>query len=158
MCLPFLAFFFCQLVFPGLKIFYFAPFMATVIYRCSYITALWMALAVGLIVDVFISHPFFGMHAFAYSLAGALLYKLRHHFFSDRWSTFVLMTFCFSLLATLFLWVFSFSLGGLQPMSFGVWWSDFVMMPLVDAAFGVVCFLLPQLWSHRRKIRAPCSG
>ena len=137
-------------LFPTLKLFYFAPYMATVCYRYGYIPSLWIACSVGLLVDLFTAHPLFGVHAFVYTVVTAFLYKQQHLFFADSKGSFFLLTFLFSTLTTALLWAFFFFLEGRASLSLKILWSDFIVMPLVDSFYGLLLFSFPQLLKNKK--------
>lgn len=152
----FLLFFSFYLFMPGLKLLYFSPFMAMVLYRTTYKTALWVALACGFVMDIFMSHPIFGIYAFAYSSACALLFKLRHHFFSDRWSTYWLMTFLFSLFVTATTWALCRNLSHPSAFTFEFFAMDLFVFSALDATFGTFISLASQIAFRRKKLLSPC--
>ncbi|MBA3958583.1 MAG: mreD [Parachlamydiaceae bacterium] len=136
---------------PTWPLMFFAPFLIILFYQKSYIACLWASLTAGLVLDLMSSQTHFGLYATSYVATAALLYKQRYNFFADRISTLPLMTFFFSVLATLLqialIYAFEQKAGGIS------WhWllTDLVAMPLLDAGFGFFFFVLPLLLFGRR--------
>jgi len=131
---------------PNLRLFYFAPFVVTLLYQKPLTGALWPALGCGLILDLLASGERFGINATLYALSAAALFPLRRHFFADSLSTLPLMTFFFSLLVTTGHLLLTKKL----PLTFNWFLSDMLLMPLADAAYAFCCFTLPWLLLGKR--------
>ena len=155
MPLLFFGFFAFFILCPDLKLFYFVPLMSIILYRYSFLAILWAAFGLGLISDVFMSNSFFGIQAGTYCLVAAMLYKLRHRFFADSWSTFILMTFLFSFLTSFFLLIFSIALKGPISFSFELFWIDFILMAFLDVFYGILFFMVPFILLRRKKWTCP---
>lgn len=129
--------------FPYLRLQYFVPFLIILIYQKSLIRSLWGSLGCGLFLDLLSVQGHLGLHALTFTACTAILYRQRRHFFADSPSTLPLMTFFYATLATvielLLLSIFE------QPphlSKLGVV-TDLIVMPIGDALFGFVLFILP---------------
>lgn len=145
--------------YPGLKLYFFAPFLIITYYQLNQMKALWLSLACGTIVDCLSVNPFFGLHACVYFLSTFSLYSQKKHFYAYRMSTLPLMTALFSITATL-LFLFSASvLEGRELLSVVLIYTDLILMPGIDGVYAWICFALPlqlvgELRRQRRKRRA----
>ncbi|WP_166158657.1 MULTISPECIES: hypothetical protein [unclassified Neochlamydia] len=81
-----------------------------------------------------------------------MIYPQKRHFFADHLSTLPIMTFLFSFTITFFQVIFLYILG--TPLSIGMRWivSDLFVMPLGDALFAFLYFILLPL-SLQKKSR-----
>lgn len=127
----------------SLHIFYFAPFLVAIYYQYRLIASLWASLLCGLIVDIFSADVFFGINSLAYTVSTLLLYDRRRYFFSDRPTTLPLMTCFFSQLVTFIMFTTSYFFEKKIKISWDLFTTDFVLMPLADGLFAFVIFILP---------------
>lgn len=127
-------------LFPSLKLFTFLPFLIIALYKKPLLSALWMALGIGLLFDLFSGAETFGRWAIAYTACLYLLSPLKRFFFEDSLTTLPLLSALYSLLLTL--WMLSFSL------------SDLLLYPLFDALFALLIFTLPMRLLPRQMRRA----
>ncbi len=148
--IPFLI---CEPLLPGWTLTYFAPFLVISYYKKPMITSLWLALICGTLMDLASSTRHLGLHALTYVMTSGLLYGQKKHFFEDRISTIPLMTFFFSVLSTLFHVPLYLMLEG--PLLFSpLWWTrDLIIMPGIDAFYGLVGFTLPGFFLPRSSRR-----
>lgn len=130
-------------LFPSWRLNFFAPFLIVLYYQKSYLACLWASFFCGLILDLLSADTRFGIHALEYCLTTAILYGQRRNFFSDSLVTLPLMTFFFSVVATVIEWVASYIFGN----EIGVTWqwmvTDLLYMPAWDAACAFLLFILP---------------
>jgi len=141
-------------LFPFLRLFFFAPFLIILYYQKNYISTLWISFVCGLILDLF-STPFFpGMNSLIYTVTTAILYHQRHYFFSDRLSTLPLMTFFFSLVATLLFFILVYGWGGKLNLSLNLIYTDLLAMPALDGIYGFFLFVFPSLIFGKRRRRS----
>lgn len=77
---------------------FFAPYLVTAYYRCTFQKALWKAVLAGCIVDLFSSSTHFGLTSLSYFFASFLIIKTTRYFFKEKWSTLPLMSALFALL------------------------------------------------------------
>lgn len=129
MWLPFLFSLLPAALLPSLKLFTFAPFLIIVLYKKPLLSALWIALGVGLLQDLFSGSEKLGTWAVAYTASLYLLSPLKRSFFEDSITTLPILTYLYSLLLTLCMLTFSF--------------SDLIIYPLFDALFALLFFTLP---------------
>ena len=99
--------------------------------RPPLLSALWMALGVGLLYDLFSGSEKLGSWAVAYTASLYLLSPLKRTFFEDSITTLPILTYLYSLLLTLWMLFPTFS------------FTDLFIYPLFDALFALVCFTLP---------------
>ena len=90
---------------PSLKICFFIPLIAYLIYEIRFISLLWVAFIAGLIFDAISSQYVLGAHAFSFTLSASLAYRLKKLFFKERRLTLLSVTFCLSIINTLILTV-----------------------------------------------------
>jgi len=134
---------FGPVLFPSLRLLFFAPYLIIVFYRRSRLVSLWHALAAGLIVDAFSSHAFFGITSLNYCLVAFFLYGQTRNFFEDKLSTLPFMTFLFSFLSSSFQAILLNFFGYTFPLSLLWVFTDLFLMPFLDAAYGCLLFSLP---------------
>lgn len=138
------------IVCPRFLLTYFAPFLVLLYYRRPLSNCLWSSLGCGLLIDLVSTHDRLGIHALAYCLATALLYRQKQHFFQDSLSTLPLMTLFFSFFSSLFSVVLINSVSQGFPLT-GQWLAiDMLLMPVVDAIYAAVGFTLPAYFLRRR--------
>lgn len=118
-------------LFPALKLFTFAPFLVIALYKKPLVSALWIALGVGLFYDLLSGGDTIGKWSVAYPAALFLISPLKRSLFEDSLSTIPLLTFAFSLVLTL---IFLF-----PHFSF----SEVLLYPFFDALFAALFFCLP---------------
>lgn len=130
---------------PGLHLLFFVPFLIILFYQKPLPTALWASLFCGLILDLLSSHHRLGLNALSYCITTGVLYRQRSHFFADRISTLSVMTFFFSVLSTIFQVVLISALDKGIPLSQKWFIVDLLVMPVCDAFYAFVVFILPAL-------------
>jgi rod shape-determining protein MreD len=129
--------------FPNIRLMAFAPFLAIVYNRRSFVFSLWIASLCGLILDLSSSQMRFGFFALCYALMTLLIYKQKRHFFEDK----PLALACFAALI-------SFATTGVQlflqcafesqvQLSWSLFLSDLIAMPIADAIYAFLWFTLP---------------
>lgn len=125
---------------------YFAPFFICVIYCASKNQALWLALACGIILDLFSHHTPFGFYAIANVVGIWIFYRIKQHFFADHLTTLPILTALYSALVT----ILEVSLLFLLDQRFHLTWSwmlfDLLLLSIADALYAGIGFTLP-LWS-----------
>ncbi len=128
---------------PTLRLNFFAPYLVLAAYRRPYLSLLWQALLTGLILDLFSSHPLFGIYALNYCLTITLIRPGTRLFFEDLPLTLPLMSACFSCISTVTLAIL-FSIFGI-PLFVNIKWimTDCILMSLLDAAYAFVGFSIP---------------
>lgn len=139
----------------NIEISFFVPPLVIAFYIISYAKAAWLSLLCGLILDAVQLLPRFGFLGSTYLATCLLIYPLRVYFFRDAFSTLPIMTFIFSVTATLIQAV-SANLFDLPAFSLNLHWliSDAFIMPLLDAAYAVTIFSLPQfLYSQYHRVK-----
>lgn len=139
-------------VFSGWRLMFFAPFLIILYYKKSFLTCLWSSCFCGLLLDVLSAHTHLGLYAMNYTVTTGLLYNQRRHFFADSISTLPLMTLFFSLLSTMIQWGLMYAFE--QRVFFSWQWvlTDLIYMPVLDALYAFICFVLPS-WIFSRSPR-----
>lgn len=145
--------FFGTTFFPKLHLLAFAPFLAIVYMRKSYLFSLWIAVLCGLVIDLLSSESPFGLNALNYTLATLFLYKQKRHFFDDKSLSIplytMLVSFAVSFVQIFLLFVFSRKL----PLSWKMTLSDLFAMPIVDALYAFFWFTsLAKFYIHVEKV------
>lgn len=133
---------FSPTLFPGIKLFYFPSFFILVYYQKSYLSALWISLACGLVLDLLASNVRFGLYALNFTMTTAIIYKQRWNFFADSFSTLPIMTFLFSFTSTGIQVIVFYIFANSFPFSFQWIFTDFLVLPAFDALFATVWFLI----------------
>lgn len=136
-----------------IKLFSFAPFLALLYQRKSFISSLWIAALCGLIIDLFSSEWRLGIHSLNYCVTTFFLYKQKRHFFEDKALSLCLFTLLISifssLLQLLLISLFERSL----PLSKSLFATDLFLLPIVDGIYAFVAFYSPMcLFLHIKKI------
>ena len=144
-CLP--------VVFPAWHLMVFAPFLVILFYKKPFFTCLLTALACGFVMDLLSSYSRLGLYAMTYFMTTWLIFKLRRHFFADRLTTLPIMTFFFSVLATVFHFSVVYALEGELAITWKWMFTDLVYMPAVDALYAFVVFILPAFCFGKRQRR-----
>lgn len=130
------------LLFPHLHLSYFAPYIASLLYRLPRGALLWRALACGLLIDLLSTSPSLGITALDYLIVALLLQSQRRHFFEDKASTLFLLTLLFSglssLMMVLLLRLFS---PPLPPLSLSWFFTDIVAMSCLDGLYALLLLL-----------------
>ncbi len=131
------------IIFPNLKITYFAPFLVLLFYQRSLLATLWISSLIGLSLDLVSSYSLLGMYAVNYCVTTLLLYHLKRLLFQDQLSTVPLLSFLFGIISTL-IEVIILTLSHVTlSLSFGWFISDLIIMPFCDALFAFIGFVLP---------------
>lgn len=135
---------FCQCCLTPIGILAFAPFLAIIYNRKAFIPSLWITALTGLIVDLLSASLPFGIHALNYMLTTALLYRYRHYFV-DKPIGLASFTGVFSLLSTAVGCLLLLLFGSDLPMTPLGLATDFLLMPLLDGFYALLCFSFPIL-------------
>ena len=133
------------LLFPALRLFYFVPVLITAYYQKPLTTCLWYSILCGLLLDFLSTNDRLGMHSLAYSISTLILYGKKRNFFADSLSTLPLMTYFFSASST-FVLAILMQLFEIKTIFSWRWiLADFLVMPLADALFAFLFFIVPAL-------------
>lgn len=145
------AFLFCVLapvVVPQVRLWGFAPFLALLFYRSSFLHALWGAFFCGLVVDCFSSQFSFGLFTLLHVLIVPLLYKQKKHFFEDKPLAFSLYSVLIASCLSAFLLLFDRQF----PLSLKLFFSDLILMPALEGLYAFIWFICPsRLYSFSKK-------
>lgn len=144
---------FClQPFFPQIKFMAFSPFLVLLITKKERITALFISLGTGLLIDCSSSSTVFGTYSLIYCLTTALLYGKIRHLCSDKAAAFSLFTFLFSLVSTSIELCFLHIFNEQTLFSFHLLITDLLFMPFLDALYAFFWFTCPiklMLWGRR---------
>lgn len=140
--IAFCFFLFTPLFYPSLKLFFFSPFLAYALLRCSYPNLIWTCILCGSVQDLF-SHLSFGMTPLALTLTVSMIRFSLPPFFIEKASSLPLLTFLISFVYALV----SFLLIGfsLSQSTFSFYWvvTDLLLLPLADSLYAFLIFFLP---------------
>lgn len=138
--------------FPYLTIWPFAPFLAIVFHRISFLKALFLSAFCGLILDLYSSQFPFGSLALCHVVATLFLYTKKKHFFEDKPIPLSLYTAAISS-ALSFSLIFLVCLPKkLISFSPALLLSDCIFMPVLDACYAFLWFACPLLlWNFIKK-------
>lgn len=121
----------------------FAPYLAILYRRSTWIKALWVATGCGCLLDL-LSSLTFGTHPLQMILTTSLLYRL-HIYFIDKPIGLASYTALISLTLTLMARLLLTLHGSTLPFTFQGLVTDFILMPLVDALYAFFFFACPPL-------------
>lgn len=140
-----MTFFFPTLFFP-LKLNFFAPFLIRVLYLRPLISSLWVAIWIGLLLDLFSSSARFGINAFAGFFTVFILYQFKKHFFEDSYSTLPFMCYFYGFFNTVILIPLMDFFDRHLTLSLPFLLSDLLFFPFLDALYALFVFTLPRLF------------
>ena len=141
--------------FSKVEVSFLIPVLVMSFYFVSLNSAAWLALGIGLLLDILNLLPRLGFLGSAYLVTALILYPWRLYFFKDAFSTLPIMTYLFSVFSSLIQALIAL-LFDLPSFSFSVSWlvSDCFIMPLIDAAGALIFFSLPHfLYSNYYRIK-----
>lgn len=127
----------------------FSPYLALLYRRSSFIKSLWIAALCGGVMDLFTDRPF-GLYAFNLTLVTSLFYRLRIYFV-DKPIGLASYTAILSFSTTLFSWILFSLTGQSLPITFKGIATNFLLMPLADSLYAILCFTLPLTLYHLGK-------
>lgn len=139
-------------LFPYFRVWPFAPFLAILFHRTTFIQALWGSFFCGLSMDLTSSQFPFGLLALSHSITTLFLYSQKKHFFEDKIIAFSLYSALISLFLSSSLILFS-SLSEKQiPLTPSLFFSDLLVMPFLDAFYALLWFTVPStLYGYIRR-------
>ncbi len=137
--------------FPQIPLFAFAPFLAILYQRRSFLPALWIAALCGLSVDLCTSELPFGIQTLHFCAITVCVHRYKRQFFEDR----ALSLFFFTLLISItssftYLLLASLFQKGL-PFSIQM---NLFLTPLVNGIYAFLCFSCPMkayVWARRKQ-------
>ncbi|MBS0586309.1 MAG: hypothetical protein JSR76_08485 [Verrucomicrobia bacterium] len=145
-----LAFFLCFLstylflsLLPGIRLFFFVPYLTLLLARLPLSACLWASLATGTLIDILSSSSPSGASAINYTLSSLFLYRYRRVFPEEKIFVFSLYTILYSLLSTL---LFSLLYAFLEmrfTLHLGTILTDFIIIPLVDGMYALTFVFAP---------------
>ena len=144
--IPFgLAFFFGTVgtaLFPEIRVWAFAPFLAILFHRVAFSKALWISFFCGLLLDCLSSQLRFGLFALSHVLVSFLLYREKRHFFEEKALALSLYTILISAFLSLFFMLFAYWSQEIE-WSISLVFSDLVLMPFLDGIYAFFWFTCP---------------
>lgn len=138
---------------PKYRLMFFAPFLVIVCYQQPLRKAIWAGIGCGFIFDLLSPHTRLGLHALDFCVATALIYPQKRHFFADSLSTLPIMTFLFSVISTALLAVMLYVIEMQNVFSLAWVATDLLFLPIADAAFAFLAFILPSFLFGQRPRR-----
>lgn len=132
--------------FSKVEVSFLIPPLVMSFYFVSLKNGAWQALACGLFLDSVNLMPRLAFLGSTYLATTLILYSVRLYFFKDAFSTLGIMTYLFSVMASLIQALVALLLD--FPFTLTLTWlfCDCFIMPLLDAAFAVVFFSLPHFF------------
>jgi hypothetical protein len=130
-------------LFPRIHVWAFAPFLATLFHRVSFLSSLWISALCGLGVDLICSEYPFGFFAITHSICSFLLYGQKKHFFEDKPLAFSLFSALISAFLSLILIFCSFFSLKKAPLTLPSFFLDLILMSPVDALYAFIWFTIP---------------
>jgi hypothetical protein len=129
--------------FPHFRVWPFAPLMVILFHRTTFLQALWGSFFCGLAMGFTSSQFSFGILALSHATTTLFLYGQKRHFFEDKVSAFSIYSALISIFLSSTLILFS-SLSEKQiPLTSSLFFSDLLVMPLLDALYAFLWFTLP---------------
>ncbi len=130
--------------YPSLKVCFFIPFIAYLIYEMRFLSLLWIAFISGLLFDSISSQYVLGAYTFSFTIATALAYRLKNLFFKDKILTLFFVSICLSWINTMIILLFfsNISLSTLTLKWLGI---DFLIYPLIEGALAFIIYTLPPI-------------
>jgi len=151
------ALFFNSLIFPGIRLIAFAPFLALVFQKKDFLPSLWIALGCGLFIDLCTTDVRFGLFSLGYLLTACLCHKQRNLFYEERIFSLsfytILISACFSIIQFSLMTSFNRKLYFNAVTAF----NNFLLMPLLDGISAFFWFTCPLLLYTviAKKLRSP---
>ncbi len=145
-----------SVLFPSLRLLFFAPYLILFLYKNNLSKSLWMAFCCGLILDLLTTGNRVGLFALNFTLTLLFLYRLKSYFFRDRLSTLPIMTFLFSATAAFLQLFLEGIFQGATALHISRQWllSDLIQAPFCDAFFALILLLISKAASLRFKVRS----
>lgn len=144
---------FGTVLFPNFRLIAFAPFLAIIYTRTTFITSLWAAFACGLIIDLMSSQFRFGIYALNYCLTTVMIYKQKRHFFDDKPLALSIFTTAISSTSTLLQLLLLYVFDNRIPFSWKLVIADLVGMPVLDGAYAFLWFTcMIKLFHYIKKV------
>jgi rod shape-determining protein MreD len=132
-------------IFPGIRLFAFAPFLTLVFTRKNLYTSLWLSLSCGLIIDLLQNQYTFGLYALCYSLTTLILYKQKRLIYADKPFSLSIFVAIYSMTAVIVHLIIIAFCGATAPRSFMWILCDTLLMVVIDSAYALILFTLPTL-------------
>ena len=143
----FLLCFFIDLAIPqsslAMPIVGFAPFLCTLLGRCSKQTIIIMAICVGLCHDLFTLQHRLGVSSLAYVFAGLINLVFRRRYYEENVIPFFGVTFCLSLTYSLFFLLIGSFKGLVIAVNLKMISYQLILYPFFDAVVGLVGVFIP---------------
>lgn len=144
---------FATLFFPFLNLSTFAPFLAMLYPRASFIKSTWIAFLCGTILDLLTAYSHLGIYGLNFVLTTAILYKQKKHFFEEKSIALSLFTFLIAATSTLL----QLLLLNIFEQGVGVSWQivlvDVLLLSILDGLYAFLWFTSPlRLYTHMRKV------
>ncbi|NGX50232.1 MAG: hypothetical protein K1060chlam2_00073 [Chlamydiae bacterium] len=119
----------------------FAPFLVIAFYRYPLVASLWIAAGCGLILDLLTTTPF-GIYTLNYVAVSFFLFNCRSYFV-EKPIGLASLTLIFSTLSSILARISFWTLGITLPLTLKGAATDFVVMPLFDGIYSLLCFSCP---------------
>ena len=136
-----------------LTLFFFVPFIIVTMYKKTLPSTLISAFLIGLMLDLLSSSPRLGIYSLDFCVTSMIIYPLQRNFFSDNLSTLPLMTWFFSLISTLILSFLIYFFDSLNIFSPDWFYTDMMVMPVIDALYALFIFVLPSLFFEKKRLK-----
>lgn len=132
----------------------YAPYLVFILMNSPLKKALWQSIICGLIMDLIQTSLPFGFSSLACTLICLALHKQKSFFFNDKFFSLPLFTAFFSILYSLIQQLFLYT----QKKGFDFSWfsifSDYLVMPALDALYTLLFFTTPlYLYSYIKRKR-----
>ena len=132
------------ILFPALRLFFFAPFIVSIIQKRELSFCLWTAFSCGFLLDTLASGTRLGLISLDFTLSTLLIYQLKRYFFCDHLNTFPLLTFAFASTATCLQAFLEAFFHHVNTFNLNWIFSDLILMPALDALFAFLLLIVMQ--------------
>lgn len=129
--------------FPHFRVWPFAPFLAVLFHRTTFLSALWSSFLCGLCMDLLSTQFPFGLLALSHATTTLFLYGQKRHFFEDKPIAFSIYSAFISAFLSFFLILFSSFSEKQVPLTPSLFFSDLLIMPFLDAFYAFIWFTVP---------------
>lgn len=134
---------FFPILFPNVRLVFFAPLQAFLFIRAPLPFSLWISWAIGLFLDCTTTSLPFGIHTILCTAIAFLLHGRKKHFFEEKIFSWVIYASLISSLYTALLFFCNLLVNVPPPLSLRSIFSDMVIMAIIDGIYTLIWFTLP---------------
>ena len=132
-----------SVLFPKLRLSFFAPFIVACYYHKYYVSCLWISIFCGLCIDFISFQSLFGIYSLNYCFTTYFVYQKKKYFFENNITNIPVLTGIFSLTSSCLQAIFLYILGFHFSLSFAWVFTELICMTVFDSAYAFLFFTLP---------------